>query len=210
MDRLGLRPASTLTLGLTGGIGSGKSTVAQVLVGLGAHLVDTDAIARALTQPGGAAMPALLAAFGPQAVMPDGALNREHMRQRAFTDAQSKQRLEEILHPLIGEEALRQAAQAGNRPVVFDVPLLGERSHWRARVHKVLVVDCPEDTQVARVAQRPGWDEAAACRVVALQASRSARRALADAVIYNGGISLDTLHAEVHALWQAWVGPRQG
>jgi dephospho-CoA kinase len=210
MDRLGLSPVGTLTLGLTGGIGSGKSTVAQVLVGLGAHLVDTDAIARGLTQPGGAAMPALLLAFGPQAVTPDGALNREHMRQLAFTDATAKQRLEEILHPLIGEEALRQATHAGNRPVVFDVPLLGEHSHWRARVHKVLVVDCPEDTQVARVTQRPGWDEAAARRVVALQASRSARRALADAVIYNGGISLQTLHGDVQALWQAWVGPQQG
>jgi dephospho-CoA kinase len=208
VDRSGLRPrlGPARALGLTGGIGSGKSTVASSLVGLGAHLVDTDAIARALTQAGGAAMPALQAAFGPQAITADGALDREHMRDLAFGDPDAKRRLEAILHPLIGQQAQHQAAQAGGRPVVFDVPLLTESSHWRARVDRVLVVDCRETTQVERVARRPGWNEAAALRVVAQQASRSARRAIADAVIFNDGLDLPGLHAEIAALWWAWTG----
>ena len=193
------------TLGLTGGIGSGKSTVASALVALGAHLVDTDAIARALTQAGGAAMPALHASFGPQAVAADGALDRAYMRQLAFSEPDAKRRLEAILHPLIGQEAQRQAALAQGRPLVFDVPLLTESSHWRARVDRVLVVDCLESTQIARVAQRPGWDEAAARQVVMQQASRPARRAIADAVIFNDGLDLHALQAEVAALWAAWT-----
>ncbi len=193
-------------IGLTGGIGSGKSTVAQALVGLGALLVDTDAIARALTLPGGAAMPAIAEAFGSGALTAEGALDREQMRRLAFNDAGVKRRLEAILHPMIGLEAQRQAAAAGARPVVFDVPLLTESSHWRARVQRVLVVDCHEDTQVARVAQRSGWDEAAARRVISQQASRTARRAIADAVIFNDGIGLAALQAEVAAVWAAWHG----
>lgn len=211
MDGLGLSPLPlprVRTIGLTGGIGSGKSTVAQRLVACGAHLVDTDAIARALTQPGGQAMPALAAAFGPEALTADGALNREHMRRLAFADPTAKARLEAILHPLIGDEARRQAAQAVGRPVVFDVPLLAESAHWRARVDHVLVVDCREATQIARVALRPGWDAEGAARVVAQQATRAARRAIADAVIFNDGIDLDTLDAEVRALWQHWIASR--
>jgi len=208
MDRPGLRRTlgTAFALGLTGGIGSGKSTVASAFVSLGAHLVDTDAIARALTQADGAAMPALRAAFGPQALAADGALDREHMRKLAFSDSGAKRRLEAILHPLIGDEARRQAALAGARPVVFDVPLLAESMQWRGRVDRVVVVDCPESTQVARVAQRPGWKEDAARSVVAHQASRAARRAIADAVIYNDGIDLPALHAEVAMLWRAWTG----
>lgn len=208
MDRPGLRRTlgTAFALGLTGGIGSGKSSVASAFVSLGAQLVDTDAIARALTQADGAAMPALRATFGPQALAADGALDREYMRQLAFGDTGAKRRLEAILHPLIGEEALRQAALAGARPVVFDVPLLAESSHWRGRVDRVVVVDCPEGTQVARVAQRPGWNENAARSVVAQQASRAARRAIADAVIFNDGIDMPALHAEVAMLWRAWTG----
>lgn len=192
-------------IGLTGGIGSGKSTVARVLVDCGAHLVDTDAIARALTLPGGAAMPALAAAFGPQAVAADGALDREHMRRLAFTDATARERLQAILHPLIGEQAAREAAAAGGRPVLFDVPLLAESRHWRARVDRVLVVDCTEATQVARVAQRPGWDAEAARRVIAQQAPRAQRRAIADAVIHNDGITPAQLADEARALWRHWI-----
>ncbi len=209
MDRPSLRPLRAI--GLTGGIGSGKSTVAQALVALGAQLVDTDAIARAHTQPGGLAMAAIADTFGPAALTPDGALDRDQMRRLAFNDAGVKRRLEAILHPLIGQEAQRQAAEAGDRPVVFDVPLLTESSHWRARVQRVLVVDCHEDTQAARVAQRPGWDEAAARRVIGQQASRDARRAIADAVIFNDGIGLAALRAEVATVWAAWCGSvRQG
>lgn len=199
-----LRPVA---IGLTGGIGSGKSTVAGLLVAQGACLVDTDAIARALTLPGGAAMPAVTDAFGTGAVAADGALDRAFMRQLVFQDPAAKLRLEAILHPMIGAEARHQAEAAGGRPVVFDVPLLTESSHWRARVQRVLVVDCSEDTQAARVAARPGWDEPAARRVIAQQAPRDRRRAIADAVIHNDGLSLADLQVAVHALWRHWLGP---
>ena len=149
-------------------------------------------------------MPALAAEFGADALTADGALDREKMRQLVFADPAAKARLEAILHPLIGAEASRQAAAAGARPVVFDVPLLTESSHWRARVDRVLVIDCDEATQVARVAQRPGWTEEAARRVIAQQAPRAARRAIADAVIYNDGLTLEQLHAELRALWALW------
>jgi len=191
-------------IGLTGGIGSGKSTAAAALVALGAHLVDTDAIARALTAPGGAAMPALARAFGSDALTADGALDRERMRRIVFADTGAKARLEALLHPLIGAEAQRQAAAAGTRPVVFDVPLLTESSHWRSRVERVLVIDCDEATQVARVAQRPGWTQEAARRVIAQQAPRAARRAIADAVIHNEALSIEQLHAELRDLWALW------
>ena len=195
-----------VSIGLTGGIGSGKSTVASLLVGCGAHLVDTDAIARTLTLPGGAAMPALAAEFGAAAISADGALNRAHMRQLAFADLAARARLEAVLHPLIGQEARRQAQQAGARPVVFDVPLLGESSLWRAQVTRVLVVDCSAQTQLARVAQRPGWNEDAARSVMVQQAPRPARRAIADAIIHNDGITLTELALQVQMLWSLWLG----
>ena len=192
------------TIGLTGGIGSGKSTAAQDLVARGALLVDTDAIARALTGPGGAAMAAVAVEFGADALAADGALDREKMRQRVFADSAAKARLEAILHPLIGAEARRQATAAGTRPVVFDVPLLAESDHWRARVDRVLVIDCDEATQVARVSQRPGWTEEAARRVIAQQSPRAARRAIADAVICNDRLTIEQFHAELRTLWALW------
>jgi dephospho-CoA kinase len=204
-----LSASGRLHIGLTGGIGSGKSSVARMLVDCGAHLVDTDAIARALTLPDGAAMPALAAQFGPRVVDAHGALDRDVMRQMVFTNAAIKTQLEAILHPLIGSEALRQAALNPERPVVFDVPLLAEsqgRRPWRTRVHRVLVVDCSVETQVARVTTRPGWTEDAARRVVAQQATRSERRAVADAVIANERLTLPQLEAEVRALWAFWTG----
>ena len=196
-----------ITLGLTGGIGSGKSTVARVLVECGAHLVDTDAIARSLTLPGGEAIGPIAKAFGADAIAADGALNRERMRAIVFADASAKKRLETILHPLIGERATRDAARArAGQPVVFDVPLLAESRHWRQRVERVLVVDCSEATQATRVAARPGWTVDAAQRVIAQQAPRVARRAIADAVIDNDGISLDALAGEVRHLYRHWFG----
>ena len=173
---LGLSPVRRI--GLTGGIGSGKSTVAALLVECGAGLVDTDAIARALTAPGGAALAALSAAFGPELIGPDGALDRDRMRALAFGDAATKLRLEAVLHPMIGAESARQADALGDRCIVFDVPLLAESSHWRARVDRVLVVDCPEALQVRRVIQRSGWDEAAvrACHRPAGAPARAAGR----------------------------------
>ena len=198
--------AALSAIGLTGGIGSGKSTVATLLVGCGAHLVDTDAIARAMTRPGGGAMSALAAEFGALALTPEGALDRAQMRALAFTDPRAKARLEAILHPLIGQEARRQATLAGGRPVVFDVPLLTESSHWRKRVARVLVVDCSVQTQASRVLQRPGWTDAAVQAVIAQQATRPARRAIADAVIHNEGMTLTELAQQVHALWALWFG----
>ena len=197
-----LRPVGRI--GLTGGIGSGKSTVARDLVAHGAVLVDTDAIARSLTLAGGAALPAIAAEFGAASIAADGALDRDRMREIAFADAGAKSRLEAILHPLIGAEAQRQAARAGTHPVVFDVPLLAESAHWRGLVDRVLVVDCREATQVERVAKRSGWHTDDVRRVIAQQASRGARRAIADAVIFNDGLTVDELAAEVGSLWALW------
>ncbi|MCR5866843.1 MULTISPECIES: dephospho-CoA kinase [Aquincola] len=193
-----------LHIGLTGGIGSGKSTVAARLVARGAVLVDTDAISRALTASGGAALPAIAAAFGDAAIAADGALDRDHMRQRVFADPAARHRLEAILHPMIGAETQRQAALAAGRTIVFDVPLLTESAHWRARVHKVLVVDCSEATQVARVMRRSGWTQATVERVIGQQATRQARRAIADAVLFNEGLTLEQLDTQVQRLWQYW------
>jgi dephospho-CoA kinase len=193
-----------LRIGLTGGIGSGKSTVAAMLVRRGATLIDTDAIARRLTAAGGAAMPALRQAFGATIAGPDGALDRDAMRALAFSDPAAKQRLEALLHPLISAEAQRQAAAATSEVLVFDVPLLTESPHWRARVDRVLVIDCSEATQAERVAQRPGWTREAAERVIASQASRAARRAVADATIFNEGIDMAALDAAVETVWHLW------
>jgi dephospho-CoA kinase len=204
-------PAGAIrAIGLTGGIGSGKSTVAALLVAHGATLVDTDAIAHVLTAPGGAAMPALRQRFGDDVAGPDGALDRARMRSLVFEDPQAKQSLEAILHPMIGAEAQRQAAVAatiGAGVVVFDVPLLTESSHWRARCQRILVVDCSAEVQVQRVMARSGWSADQVQRVIAQQASRERRRAIADAVIFNNTLSRATLAAEVAALWSAWGLP---
>ena len=193
------------SIGLTGGIGSGKSTVAALLVARGATLVDTDAIAHALTAPFGPAMPALRQRFGDAVAGPDGALDRAQMRHLVFADPLAKQALEAILHPMIGAEALRQAGAAGDGLVVFDVPLLTESSHWRARCQRILVVDCSAQTQINRVMARSGWTAPQVERVIAQQASREARRAIADAVIFNDGLSPEALASEVAALWAIWA-----
>ena len=204
---------AALRIGLTGGIGSGKSTVSRMLAARGAMIVDTDAIAHALTLPGGAAMPALRAAFGDAVAQPDGGLDRAAMRTRVFGDSAVQQAarrtLESILHPLIGQEAARQGALAEDGGVVVhDVPLLVESGRWRGRVDRVLVVDCSEATQVARVVRRSGWTEDAVRAVIARQATREQRRAAADAVIVNDGIDLGQLDAEVQAVWERWLTRR--
>lgn len=196
-------------VGLTGGVASGKSTVAAALVRLGAHLIDTDAIARRLTAPGGAALPALLAAFGPDCVSLETGLDRHRMRARAFAEPGLRQQLEALLHPLIQQAAERQASaalQAPHRPawLLFDVPLLTERPHWRQRVQRVLLIDCDERVQAARAAQRPGWDAAQAAAVMAAQSPRAARRSCADAVIDNSHLSLDELAKKVRAIACRW------
>ncbi|HEY6086603.1 MAG TPA: dephospho-CoA kinase [Burkholderiaceae bacterium] len=193
-----------LRIGLTGGIGSGKSTVAAMLARRGAFIVDTDAIARRLTGADGSAMPALRLTFGDAIAGPDGALDREWMRALVFADPGARRRLEAVLHPLIGAEARAEAETVTSDVVVFDVPLLAESPHWRRRVARVLVIDCTHETQVARVVLRGGWTRDAAERVIANQAARSARRAIADAVIFNDGIDLDALDAAVDAVWRLW------
>lgn len=196
-----------LRVGLTGGIGSGKSTVAGLLEALGAARIDTDAIARQLTTPGGVALPALRERFGSACIDASGALDRPWMRQRAFADPQIRRDLEAILHPLIGSETSRRAdaAAASHRCLVFDVPLLVESGRWRERVDRVLVVDCRETTQAARVMRRPGWSQEDVERVMAQQASRALRRTAADAVIDNDADGLGLLGAHVEALWRCWL-----
>jgi len=197
-----------LHIGLTGGIGSGKSTAAQTLVELGAALVDTDAIARRLTAPRGVALSAISQAFGPELVSDQGGLDRDRMRALAFSDPSARRRLEAILHPLIGDTARAEAtgaAQAGAAAVVFDVPLLAESAHWRGRVDRVLVVDCEEATQISRVMARNGWAEETVLRVIAQQASRPLRRSIADAVIFNDSLSRQALQDEVLGVWRHWL-----
>ena len=197
--------APPLRIGLTGGIGSGKSTVASMLARCGAAVIDTDAIARRLCAAEGAAMPALRAAFGDAIVALDGALDRSAMRALAFSDPAAKIRLEAVLHPLIAAEVAREAAAAANtRALVFDVPLLAESRYWREQVDRVLVIDCCPETQVARVVSRSGWTGDSAVRVIAAQAPRAARRAIADAVIFNDGVNLGALNAAVESLWRQW------
>jgi dephospho-CoA kinase len=194
-----------LRVGLTGGIGSGKSTVARLLVQFGAVLVDTDLIARQLTAAGGAAIASISEAFGAGVIDATGALDRAQMRERAFADPSSKRRLESILHPLIGAETKRQAAAAHTPVVVFDVPLLVESGRWRTQVDKVLVVDCLESTQTRRVVERSGWTDAQVRAVIDSQAPRARRRACADAVIYNEAITRAQLAEQVQAVWQCWT-----
>jgi dephospho-CoA kinase len=194
-----------MKIGLTGGIGSGKSMVASFWVEAGATVIDSDAIARQLTLAGGAAMPLILAEFGPTMLADDGSLDRQRMRELVFAEPAAKQRLESILHPLIGEETQAAALAACTDLIVFDVPLLVESGRWLARVERVLVIDCEEETQIARVMQRSAWTRPAVEAVLALQARRSERRACADAVIYNEGISPAELRQQVLTLAQRWT-----
>ncbi len=187
-------------LGLTGGIGSGKSTVARLLVAHGATLVDADAIARAATAHGGAAMPAIAECFGPALVTRDGALDRDAMRTLAFNDPAARHRLEAIVHPLVGTEALRQAEAAQTPCVVFDIPLLAESRYWRQRLHRVLVVDCTPDTQIRRVMARNGLAREVVEKIIQAQASRLTRLACADAVLWNDADTPQPLQTEVAGL----------
>ncbi len=187
-------------LGLTGGIGSGKSTVAAMLAECGATVLDADAIARSLTAPGGAAMAPIAQTFGPQAVATDGGLDRDFMRARAFSDASTRTQLEAIVHPLVGQtiQARSQAASdQGARWLVWDIPLLVESPHWRPLLDTVLVVDCRPDTQIARVQARNGLSAATVRSIMAAQASREQRRAAADWVIFNDDLCLQQLRALV-------------
>jgi dephospho-CoA kinase len=195
-------------LGLTGGIGSGKSTVAGLLAQRGAAIVDADAISHQTTAAGGLAMPAIAAEFGPDFVTPDGALDRDRMRALVHTDASARRRLEAIVHPLVGQETLQQTARAieqGRPCIVFDVPLLVESPSWRARVDHVLVVDCSAEVQISRVMARNQLPRADIEKIIASQTTRENRLRAADSVLFNETLSLAQLADEV---WQ--LAPRFG
>lgn len=189
-------------IGLTGGIGSGKSAAADRFAALGIPVVDTDKISHQLTAAGGEAMPAIKAVFGNAMVLPDGALDRVAMRQRVFTEPAAKRQLEEILHPLIREHSQQQLAAAGSardeqvRPpyVLLVVPLLIESGTYRRRIDRLLVVDCPIETQIDRVVNRSGMSRDEAMRIVTTQASREQRLAAADDVIINNGTLAQLSH----------------
>ena len=191
--------ARAFSVGLTGGIGCGKTTVADMFAELGASVIDTDAIAHALTAPHGAAMPALLAEFGDHFATPDGALDRAKMRALVFADATARARLEGILHPRIRDATAAAAAIASGDYVIFAVPLLIESGSWRERVTRVLAIDCPEEVQIARVMARNGLDEAQVRAIMAAQVTREQRRAAADDIIVNDD-GLDALRPQVAAL----------
>jgi dephospho-CoA kinase len=206
------RQAMTFIVGLTGGIGSGKSAAAILFGELGAAVVDTDAIAHELTAPGGAAIEPIRSAFGAEVIATNGALDRTTMRRLAFSDKQAKARLEAILHPLIRAEADRRSAAVRAPYVVLVVPLLvesggystGSSSGRRSSMQRVAVVDCPEDVQVARVMSRSGLSAEETRAIMAAQAGRRERLAVADDVIDNGG-ELAALRPQIEALHRRYL-----
>lgn len=203
------RSTSPFRLGLTGGIGSGKSTVAQRLQKSGATLIDADHISRSLTAIGGAALSSIAQTFGQDLIDVQGALNRARMRELVFADPQARQQLEGILHPLIAEQTHQQheaAIAAGRKLVVHDIPLLVESGHWPGKLDGVLVVDCRESTQIERVMARSGLTHDAVHNIIATQATRAQRLAAADWVLYNDeGVTIDSLNACTDQI-AAWFG----
>ena len=195
---------TTLRLGVTGGIGSGKSTVCQRLSGMGASVIDADAISRACTAAGGPALPAIAQAFGDAVFQAPGVLDRDRLRDLVFDDPQARERLQALLHPMIAAEIERQTAQAIVREVpciAFDIPLLVESTRWRPNLHRVLVVDCSPATQIQRVGQRSGLDAISVKKIMSNQSSRAARLQSADFVIFNESLSFDEIDAQLGAMF---------
>lgn len=187
-------------LGLTGGIGSGKSTVAGMLAALGAVIIDADAISRSLTASHGAAIATIKQQFGEAMIGADGSLNRSCMRDLVFTDSEAKKRLESIIHPLIKLEMQRQEQSAlatGAKLIVYDIPLLVESQNWRATLNQVLVIDCLEQTQINRVMLRNTIKHQDVEKIIASQASRKMRNSSADILIFNDSITVEQLSAQV-------------
>jgi dephospho-CoA kinase len=194
----------TLVVGLTGGIGSGKSAAADEFAAHGAAVVDTDAIARELTEKGGAAVAEIEKLFGSTFLDHTGAMDRKKMRDHVFADPAAKRALEALLHPMIREESARRIAAAGGPYVIHVVPLLIESPDYRSRVDRVLVVDCPEETQLARVRARSGLSEDEVRAIMRTQISRAERLAAADDVIDNRG-SREALRKQVAALHKKYL-----
>jgi dephospho-CoA kinase len=190
-------------LGLTGGIGSGKSTVAAILTELGAKVLDADAISRSVTAPHGLAIAPIADTFGADFITPAGALDRDRMRALVFADPASRERLEGVIHPLVAEETDRQARAAelaGAICLVFDVPLLVESRRWRKKVDQVLVVDCREATQIDRVVARSALAVSEVAAIMSQQANRIQRLQAADVVIFNDGLSMGELAGQLSEL----------
>ena len=197
-------PPLGLVIGLTGGIGSGKSAAAEEFARLGATVVDTDAIAHELTAAGGAAVAEIMRQFGSAFVDATGAMNRKRMRDLVFADAEEKQRLETLLHPMIRTESARRIAAATGPYTVHVVPLLIESPGYRERVGRVLVVDCPQELQIKRVRQRSGLPEGEIRRIIASQLQREKRLVAADDVIDNSG-SISATQQQVQKLHQMYL-----
>jgi len=193
----------TFVVGLTGGIGSGKSAAADEFARLGAAVVDTDVIAHELTAAGGQALPEIARTFGADFIR-DGKMDRQRMREHVFSDATAKKALEGLLHPLIREESKRRIAAARGPYVVHVVPLLVESPDYRSRVDRVLVVDAPEEAQVARVRSRSQLSDEQVRAIIRAQAPRAARLAAADDVIDNGG-PREALRKQVADLHQKYL-----
>ncbi|TAL79415.1 MAG: dephospho-CoA kinase [Burkholderiaceae bacterium] len=192
-------------IGLTGGIGSGKSCVASFFQGWGAAVIDTDVIAHELTAPAGAAIAPLVAAFGPDVVTPEGALDRSVVRDLVFHDPAARHKLESILHPMIGRVTQERTEQATGCYLVYVVPLLVESGRWRGKVDRICVVDCDPATQVARVRARSGLTPEAIARIMSAQVSREARLEVADDIVLNGaGTTLAVLAARARAVHETW------
>jgi dephospho-CoA kinase len=197
-------------IGLTGGIGSGKSKVADLLQEWGAAIIDTDAIAHELTAPGGAAIEPVRQAFGDQVIAADGSMNRAAMRELAFANPETRRQLEAILHPMIGSVTRQRAHQAQGCYLVYVVPLLVESGTWRDRVDRVCVVDCDPETQIQRVQARSGLTREAVQRIMQAQASRQQRlQAATDIIVNDGATSLNDLVQRTQALHHKWCGLAQ-
>jgi len=195
-----------LAVGLTGGIGSGKSAVADCFAARGVTIVDTDLIAHRITAPHGVAMAQIAADFGPEFVAPDGSMDRARMRTLVFGDESARKRLEAITHPLIRSETERETRDAKGPYVIVVVPLLVESGTWKTRVDRVLTVDCSVETQIARVMRRNGFTREQVLAIIARQATREARLAAADDVVVNDtGATLETLAHDVDALHQTYL-----
>ena len=192
------------SLGLTGGIGSGKTTIANAFQALGASLIDTDLIAHALTRKDGLAIPQIREEFGDQAISEDGSMDRARMRALVFNDSAAKLRLEAIMHPLIRSQTEQAAASATGDYLIFVVPLLIESGNWKQRVDRILVVDCEEEIQITRVMQRNQLSREQVLAIMRNQASRQERLAAADDVILNQD-GLHLIKPQILALHQTYL-----
>lgn len=200
---IALNKPKQLVVGLTGGIGSGKTAVSSRLQTLGATIIDTDEIAHSLTKTGGLAMPDIRKAFGEEALLPDGSMNRDHMRALVFKEPEKRIALEKILHPRIRQLVQQQLDIGAPQYFVLVVPLLFEKGGWGELMDEIIVVDCPVEQQVQRVIQRNGWPETQVRAVIQNQATREKRLAGATEVIENkGGLAeliekIDFLHQKL-------------